>query len=72
MNYNGSYEEGGLFARISNGTYMLVAGGKMERRGLPKNEEVAAAPESQGRSLVSQEFCSNLFKCLIHINDETY
>ena len=27
VDYNGSFQEGGLYARLSNGTYILVAGG---------------------------------------------
>jgi len=46
--YNGSFEEGGLYARLQNGTYILVAGGKTARNGLAYDEEVTMVAADNG------------------------
>jgi len=40
VSYSGVFEEGGLWAKLSNGTWILLAGGQIARNGLQSNEEV--------------------------------
>jgi len=41
-NYAGVHQEGGLYFRLQNGTWGLLAGGEREQLGLPKDWEVTA------------------------------